>query len=153
MKIIKFEEKNFKAVFIFIQKGVNTTIRKNRGFPLEYYPGEILTERKPAINRKIFLFRVTGMGGALTPNVSIMLPPSPTAINRIQFTSLDGMVIQTKLSSLIAPVRTNKPDTDLQLDEFNQISSKFLDGSISMDEAILELRGREKFKDISLIVL
>ena len=131
--------------------------RKNRGFPLEYYPGEILTEREALINRKMFLFRVTGMGGALTPNVSVMLPPPPTAINRIQFTSLDSMVSQTKPSSLIAPVITNQPDksilTDLQLDEFNQISSKFLDGSISMDEAILQLRGGGKFKDISLIVL
>lgn len=36
--------------------------RKNRGFPLEYYPGEILTEREAVINRKMFLFRVTGMG-------------------------------------------------------------------------------------------
>ena len=80
------------------------------------------------------------MGGALTANVSVMLPP-PTVSNRIQFTSLDSMVSQTKPSSLIAPVITNQPDkiilTDLQLDEFNQISSKFLDGSISMDEAIL----------------
>ena len=131
--------------------------RKGRGFPLEYYPGEILSEREAGINRKMFLFRVTGMVGALTPNVSVMLPPPPTAINRIQFTSLDGMVSQTKPSSLIAPVITNKPDksilTDLQLDEFNQISSKFLYGSISMDEAIFQLRGGGKFKDISLIVL
>jgi|JI71714CRNA_FD_contig_121_198153_length_4545_multi_4_in_0_out_0_4 hypothetical protein len=130
---------------------------KGRGFPLEYYPGEILTEREAGINRKMFLFRVTGMGGALTPNVSVMLPPPPTAINRIQFTSLDSMVSQTKPSSLIAPVITNQPDksilTDLQLDEFNQISSKFLDSSISMDEAILQLRGGGKFKDISFIVL
>jgi hypothetical protein len=130
--------------------------RKNRGFPLEYYPGEILTEREAVINRKMFMFRVTGMGGALTPNVSVMLPP-PTAISRIHFTSLDSMVSQTKPSSLIAPVSINQPDKsilkDLQLDEFNQISSKFLDGSISMDEAILQLRGGGKFKDISLIVL
>lgn len=27
---------------------------KSRGFPLEYYPGEILTEREARINRKIF---------------------------------------------------------------------------------------------------
>ena len=27
--------------------------RKNRGFPLEYYPGEILTEREAGINRKM----------------------------------------------------------------------------------------------------
>lgn len=131
--------------------------RKNRGFPLEYYPGEILTEREAGINRKMFLFRVTGIGGALTPNVSVMLPPPPTAINRTQFTSLDSMVSQTKPSSLIAPVIINQPDkiilTDIQLDEFNQISSKFLDGSISMDEAILQLRGGGKFKNISFIVL
>ena len=131
--------------------------RKGRGFPLEYYPGEILTEREALINRKMFLFRVTGMGGALTPNVSVILSPPSTSISRSQFTSLDGMVSQTKPSFLIAPVMTNKPDKsiliDLQLDEFNQISSKFLDGSISMDEAIFQLRGGGKFKDISLIVL
>ena len=57
--------------------------RKNRDFPLEYYPGEILTEREAEINRKMFLFRVTCMGVALTPNVSVMFPPLPTAINRI----------------------------------------------------------------------
>ena len=104
----------------------------------------------------MFLFRATGMGGALTPNVSVMLPPPPTAINRTQFTSLDGIVSQTKPSSYIAPVITNQPDkillTDLKLDKFNQISSKFLDGSISMDEAIFQLRGGGKFKDISFIV-
>ena len=95
------------------------------------------------------------MGGVLTQNVSVILPP-PTVINRIQFTSLDSMVSETKPSSLIAPVITNQPDkiilTDQQSDEFNQISSKFLDGSISMDEAILQLRAGGKFKDISFIV-
>ena len=110
--------------------------RKGRGFPLNYYPGEILTEREAGINRKMFLFRVTGMSGALSPNVSVMLPPPPTAINRTQFTSLDSMVSQTKPSSLIAPVITNQPDkillTDLELDKFNWISSKFLDGSIQL---------------------
>ena len=123
---------------------------------MEYYPGEILTAREAALNRKMFIFRVTGIGGALIPNVSVMLPP-PTAINRIQFTSLNSIVSQTKPSLLIAPVIINQPDksilTDLQLDEFNQISSKFLDGSINMNEAILQLRGGGKFKDISLIVL
>jgi len=97
------------------------------------------------------------MGGALPPNVSVMLPSPPTAINRTQFTSLDSMVSQTKPSYLIAPVIINQPDksilTDLQLDEFNQISFKFLDGSISMDETILQLRGGGKFKDISSIIL
>jgi len=100
----------------------------------------------------MFLFRVTGMGGALTPNISVMLPPPPTANNRIQFTNLDSMVNQTKPSSLIAPVITNQPDNSILLDEFNQISSKFLDSSISMDEAILQLRGGGKFKDISFRV-
>ena len=54
--------------------------RKGRGFPLEYYPGEILTEKEAAINRKMFLFRVTGMGGALPTNVLVMLPPPPIAM-------------------------------------------------------------------------
>ena len=130
--------------------------KTGKGFPLEYYPEEILTEREAGINRKMFLFRVTGMGGALTPNLSVMLPP-PTAINRIHFTSLDSMVSQTKPSSLIAPVIIYQPDKiilrDKSIDEFNQISSKFLDGSISMDEAILQLRGGGRFKDISFIVL
>ena len=130
--------------------------RKVRGFPLEYYTGEILSEREARINRKMFLFRVTGMGGALTPNVSVMLPPPPTSINRIQFTSLDGMVSQTKPRSLIAPVITNKPDksilTDLQLDEFNQISSKFLYGSITMEEAILQLRGGDELTDVVAVI-
>lgn len=66
----------------------------------------------------MFLFRITGMGGALTPNVSVMLPPPPTAINRIriQFTSLKGMVSQTTPSSLIVPVLTNKPDKTIITD-------------------------------------
>lgn len=140
-----------------LKEGVNSMSKKNRGFPLEYFPGEILTEWEAGINRKMFLFRVTGVGGALTPNVSVMVPSAPTAINRIQFSSQDSMISQTKASSLIAPVITNQPDkiilTDLQLDELNQISSKFLDGSISIDEAILQLRGGGKFKDISFIVL
>nr|YP_010134040.1 hypothetical protein KYU77_pgp067 [Tryblionella apiculata]QWM93529.1 hypothetical protein [Tryblionella apiculata] len=98
----------------------------------------------------MFLFRVKSVGGALTPNVSVMVPSAPTAINRIQFTSQDSMISQTKASSLIAPVITNQPYkiilTDLQLDELNQISSKFLDGSISIDEAILQLRVEENSK-------
>ena len=130
--------------------------RKGRGFPLEYYPGEILTEREARINRKIFFLSSTNMGGIIAPNVSVMFPP-PTAINRIQFTSLDSMVSQTKPSSLIAPVISNRPKkillTNEQIDKFSKISSEFRDGSINMDEAILQLRGGGKFKDISFIVL
>lgn len=51
------------------------------------------------------------------------------------------MVSQTKPSSLIAPVITNKPDKILlkeeYIDEFSKIILEFRDGSINMDEAIL----------------
>lgn len=60
---------------------------KSRGFPLEYYPGEILTEREARINRKIFFLSSTNMGGIIAPNVSVILPP-PTAINIIEFSLL-----------------------------------------------------------------
>ena len=97
------------------------------------------------------------MCGALTVNVSVIVSPPSTVMNIIQFTSLDAMVSQTKPNSLIVTVITNQSDksslTDLQLDEFKQISSKFLNSSISINEAILKLRGRGKFNDISLIVL
>ena len=43
--------------------------------------------------------------------------------------------------------------TDLQLNEFNQIGSKFLNGSITIDEAILELRGGGRFEEICYLVL
>ena len=56
--------------------------KKGKDFPLEYYPGEILTERQARINRKMFFLRSTHISGVLSPNVSVMLPP-PTPINRI----------------------------------------------------------------------
>ena len=67
------------------------------------------------------------------------------------------MGIQTKHILFIAPVISNRPDkilyTDKQIDEFYQIAGKFMNSSISIDEAILQLRGGEKFKDFSFIVL
>lgn len=105
----------------------------------------------------MFGIRFTGMVEALTPNNSVTLSSPPIAINRMQFTSLDLMVSQSKPNSLIAPIITNRPNksilTNLLLDKFNQISSKFMTGSINMDEALLQLRGAKRFKDISFIVL
>lgn len=84
---------------------------------MEYYPGEILTEGEVKINCKMFLFRVTGRGGALTPQCFSLILPPPTVINRIQFTNLDSMVRETKPSSLIAPVITNQPDKSILTDQ------------------------------------
>lgn len=107
---------------------------------MEYYPREILSQKEAVINRKIFLFRVTVIGVNLTPNVSVILLP-PTAINRIQFTTLDSIDSQTRHISFIAPVISNRPDKiffrNKDIDEFSQISSKLLDGSISIDEGLI----------------
>ena len=64
------------------------------------------------------------------------------------------MISETKPIFLTAPVINNQLNQmDLQLDEFTQISSKFINSSMSIDELILQLRGGDKFKDISFIIL
>ena len=104
----------------------------------------------------MFYLRILVSGGSLAPSTSVMLP-TPTTINIIQSNTLDSMGVQTRHILFISPVISNRPDkiiyTDEQIDEFSQISSEFLNGSISMEEAILKLRGGGKFKDISFIVL
>jgi len=85
-----------------------------------------------------------------------MLPPL-TTINIIQSNDLDSIGIQTRHILLIAPVISKRPDkiiyTYKQIDEFSQISLDFLNGSITMEEATLKLRGGGRFKDIPFIVL
>jgi hypothetical protein len=104
----------------------------------------------------MFFLGSTHISGVLSPNVSVMLPP-PTPMSIIQFTTLDGIDSQTKHISYIAPVISNRPHkillTGEQVDTFSQISSEFRDGLISIEEAMLKLRGGGKFKEISLIVL
>lgn len=43
--------------------------------------------------------------------------------------------------------------TNDQMEQFNIIGKKFIDGSITMEEAILQLRGGGLFTDISYLVL
>jgi hypothetical protein len=97
-KIPNYEEIRKKTQSYFSNselKKVNILSRKDTGFPLESYPGEILTEKKARINLKMLLFGIMIMGVTLTPNLLIIVSP-PTAINRIQFTSPDSMISQTK---------------------------------------------------------
>jgi hypothetical protein len=128
-------------------------IKKSRGFPLEYYPGEMLTEQEARKNRTMFLFVLgsTTMGGVLAPNLSVMLP-APTPISIIHFPTRESMNTKTRHIPIIVPMIPNRPNkillTDKQIDEFYQICSKVQDGSISMKEAILQLRGGGRLKYI-----
>lgn len=127
--------------------------RKNKGFPFEYYPGEILTEKEAVFRFKMCLFRLMNIGGFVTSNVLLeqalkqVIVPLPIPINKIQ----ESMVSESQLVYLIIPEKNIL--TDLQLNEFNQIGSKFLNGSITIDEAILELRGGGRFEEICYLVL
>ena len=82
---------------------------------------------------------------------------SPPPVDRISPYALDSIRAQNKNNLRSVPVISNRPDkiiyTEEQINELSQISFEFLDGSISMEEAVLKLRGGVKFKDISFIVL
>ena len=50
--------------------------KKGRGFPLDYYPGEILTDTQARKNSKMFYLRILvsmNVGGSLAPSASVML--------------------------------------------------------------------------------
>lgn len=135
--------------------------KQSRGFPLEYYPGELLTEKQARKNRKMFLLKVfllgsTTMGGVLAPNLSVMLP-APTPISIIDFPTRESMNTKTRHIPILVPTILNRPNkiliTAKQIDEFDQICSKVQDGSISMEEAILQLRGGGRLEDICKIAV
>lgn len=118
-----------------------------------------MTEREARINFIMFLDRLTCLVGGigLNPTVSVSVPPPPAAIYRIDFNPPNSNVIENKTNFLAAPLITNQPNkiilTDLQLDELNKISLKIVDGSLSVQEAILDIRGGRNFKDFSYVIL
>ena len=135
---------------------INKKYYQQLGFPYQYFEGEVLTDEEVTYRTRLIsisfmmyftiAYSVVPTVGPVVGQVLLALPP----------TSLEK-VIPPPLDSQTAPVIRNRPYTIIyrgeQIDEFSQISSEFLNGSISMEEAILQLRGGDKFKDISFIVL
>ena len=81
--------------------------------------------------------------------------PLPTPISRIQPHTLEsiGAQKQNRNSLRSVPVVAKRLDTvvytEQHIDELYQIAGKFMNGSISMEEAILKLRGGGRLEDIS----
>lgn len=81
----------------------------------------------------------------------IVVIPTPLTNNRIEFSGLDKMVTETK--NLVITNELNKIHlTDLELDRFNEIIYKFINGSITINKIRLQLCEKEKFKDVSFIL-
>jgi hypothetical protein len=104
----------------------------------------------------MFFFRFNGTGTIISAALPTTILPPPAIVIQTQSNNLNSIVSQSQSSCFITTVIMNELDKiiliDLQLDEFNQTSSKFLDDSITMDEEILQYRGGGKLDDTSFIL-
>ena len=162
-------------ISVLLALGINFSIPENNkslvinkkyyqkiGFPYQYFEGEVLTDEE--VNYRIRLIYISIMmyftiAYSVVPTVGpvvgqVLLPLPPTSLEKLIPNQLDS---QTTSIGQTAPVISNRPDkiiyTEEQINESFQISFEFLDGSITMEKAILKLRGGGNFKDISFIVL
>lgn len=98
----------------------------------------------------MFWFRITILASSAV-DITLVIP-TPPINNRIKFYSLDKIITETK--NLVITNELNKIHlTNLELDRFNEITSKFINSSITIDKIILKLCKKKEFKDVFFILL
>lgn len=90
----------------------------------------------------------------LSPCVAVGIAPPPTAINRLVFIK-QSTSIANKNNPQIASIAQPKIDkiklTRQQLKQVNDLAFLVNSGSITIDEALLQLRGGEGITDLAII--
>ena len=84
--------------------------RQGRCFPIEYYPGEFLTEVEANRNRKMvyvyIIFVGTIIAGSISPCGAVGLP-APSSIHRVQPNNLDRIGVQKNHNLRYAQISDN----------------------------------------------
>jgi hypothetical protein len=87
----------------------------------------------------------------LAPCVAVMMPLPPTAIHRL-YHSAGSKIGTNKNYSQIAPITPSKVDkirlTNEQMKQFNNLALQLNNGLITMEEAVLQLRGGSGLTDV-----
>ena len=91
----------------------------------------------------------------LAPCAAVMLPLPPTAIHRLS--SIDESRITTNSNCpQIVPLIRSKVNkvilTNQQIEQFDIITKQLISGSITMEEAILQIRGGDGLTDIVAVI-
>jgi len=137
----------------------NIMKRRGRCFPIHYYPGEILTEGEAYRNRKLIYFWFLWNYAVITSSVApcgaaVGLPIPSSVIERTQNYKCNS---QFKKFLKIAPSYIKNFDqitlTNKQMKEFDILGQQVIQGSLSIDEAISQLRGGNGGIDLIVILL
>lgn len=136
---------------------------RSRCFPIEYYSGKILTEVEARRNRKIvskklkilYISIIFGgtIGGGISPYGAVGLP-APSPIDRIQTNNLDLIGAQKNQNLRYAQIFDNYVYQNDSIEELYDITSKFLNTDMSIEELelILKLWAGGRVKGISWII-
>lgn len=118
--------KNREGVYLFVRK----------------LPSNLKRKAKRLSVHGMFLFQ---LGQALVPCTAAVMLPLPPAIERLSPFEQDIILGNKNYYPQIAPIIESKIDkmvlTDEQIDNLNLICYKLQKGSITIDKAILEIRG------------
>lgn len=135
---------------------INQKYLKQLGFPYQYFPDEILTDEE--VNYRIqviyvsftMYFTVASFGiPTLGPVVGqVLLPLPPLAVEKLVRNQLHS---QTQNTAQTAPVVRSKVDKVKLTTEQIEILKKCIDGSITLEEAIFQLRSGAGITDLAAI--
>ena len=139
IEIDKQVAKNREAVFFFLFK------RK--------LPSNLKVKAKKLFVYGMFLFQ---LGQPLAPYAcAVMVPLPPTAINRLSSIEQRSSIANKKGYPQIADIPLSKVDkirlTNDQIQQFNNLALQLNSGSITIDEALLQLRGGGRIKDLAVV--
>ena len=128
------------------------------GFPYQYFSVECLSEEEVHYRlRLIYIYLMFGLSTSLflAPSTAVILPllSSRQSIERIQVNEPSS---QFKNFLKIAPTFIENSDkivlTDKQIKQFEILIKQLISGSITMEEAILQIRGGDGLTDVVGII-
>lgn len=130
--------KNQELVFLFVKK----------------FPSNSKRRLKKAFLYGIFLFQ---LGQPLVPCITaVMLPLPPVAIHRLSPFEQDRILGNKNYYPQIATILASRMDkvelTNYQIQQFDNIAIQLSNGSMKMEEAILQMRGGDGLIDVVVFI-
>ena len=129
------------------------------GYPYQYFENETLTDQEIRYRFRIiyvssimcltFIFGVGPIGGPVINQVLLPLPSPPVSLETLISNSVDS---ENQNTILTAPVVIPKVETIKLTSEQIEVFKKCMAGSITLDEAIFQLRGGSELTDLVAII-
>lgn len=140
-EIIEIDErvsKNREAVYLFVKK----------------LPSNPKAKAERLFVHKMFIFQ---LGQPLVPCAAAVVMPVPSAaIHRLSRIEQDRILSNKNSYPQIATIPESKIDkirlTNDQIKQFNNLALQLNNGSIKMEEAILQLRGGDRLTDVVAVI-